>query len=1600
MGVSKVIINGTTKVDLTNDTVASDNLLTGYTAHGADGNAVSGSAIAGADCPTFTVTCDSNWSTILSVTCDKTFSEINAYINAGVLTALVNLTDGVETGIFDARMVSAGGGAPTTYLMTMNNQAYADLVINSSSVVSFTQPSNYAETLNITENGTYRPTPLHIVDTVNVDVPTGTARTSSDLTASGATVTVPAGLYASQATKTIASGSAATPATSITANPTISVSSSGLITATTSATKSVTPTVSAGYVSNGTAGTITVSGSNTSQLATKSSTDLTVSGATVTAPAGYYSSSASKSVASGTAGTPTATKGTVSNHSVSVTPSVTNTTGYITGSTINGTAVTVSASELVSGTLSITTNGTGIDVTNYAAVDVNAASTHTCSITSSNSTGNCYIKYNNTTYYTQGASFTFSTGDTARLYAVGQRAGGHITIDGTQVAFDQSYSTSYDYTLPDHDIEVELTYSTAGYTEVVFPTLSISTNGKSDVTDYCYADVNVPTGTARTSSDLTASGATVTVPAGLYSENATKTIASGSATTPATTVTANPSISVSSGGLITATASTTKSVTPTVSAGYVSSGTAGTITVSGSNTSQLSTEAGKTVTPTESVQTAVAAGKYTTGDIKVGAISSTYVGSGISSRSSSDLTVSGATVTVPSGYYSTQATKSVASGTAGTPTATKGTVSNHSVTVTPSVTNTTGYITGSTKTGTAVTVSASELVSGTKTITSNGTGVDVKNYAAVNVNVTPTHTCTIISNTSASNCRVLCNGNQYSFNGGKSFTFNAGYEIEIEAGDSNNQSGRVFVDGVKVADGDLDSVRYSYTAPDHDIEISATIRDEIEGRVDVAFPTVSINTNGKHDVSDYYYADVDMPTGTPRSPEDITIVGGVATIPAGVYSSSTTLNASQLVSGTKTISSNATGINVANYQYVDVTVPEPALIVTRTPNAAGGTTVSIDTMPLKVIEPLTVTLNGTYTPASGHVYSPVVVNVPGGAAPDEKPIQFIDYDGTVLYEYTESEVNALSVLPANPTHPGLTSQGWNWTLEEIQSYIEEMPGMPITIGQMYVTSSGDTEIDIELDSDALNPYLAISLDGSVSVDWGDGSAADVMTGSASSGLTKQGHVYSSAGSYTIIITVTSGSFSFAGNVPITPSVNNVLLINNDDCDYKFAYAVNAVRIGNNCGIGNHAFTGCFALEYVTIPYGVIINSGSNWFEKCNSLKGVVIPSNVTTIPSSAFNSCTNIERVSLPYGINSIGTSAFYLCANMRRIPIPYGLSVICSSTFYGCPGQKNLIIPSGVASINTNAFMKALRVENIVLPSGLQALSASVFQDCPNLKSITIPSGINTLPTSVFGSCTALSNVSFLGNIQNIGQSAFAYCYNLKDIVIPNGVSFIGSSAFFMCSGIQSLTIPSNTSQISNGAFNGCAGLQSVTLPSNLSSIASGVFQSCFALRKIDIPSGISIFGSNAFAYCYMIQSISVPSGVVSVGPSAFYSCRNLISITLPSGLTSIGTGAFAGCKLLQSITIPSGVTKIFANTFDYCSLLQSMTIPSGVTMISSYAFRGCINISEYHVLPTTPPTLSGSNVFSSIASDCVIYVPSSVLNTYKTATYWSYFSSKMQGE
>ncbi len=419
-----------------------------------------------------------------------------------------------------------------------------------------------------------------------------------------------------------------------------------------------TPTVTAGYIGSSPSSSRTVR-INTNEVYNPT---ITVSGDTVTVPRGYYSAQVNKSVASGTAGTPTATKGTVSNNSITVTPSVTNTTGYITGSTITGTAVTVSASELVNGTFYVTQNGTA-DVTNYASVNVNVPSSgedvpvFTIDLTSNPPTVTC-----NKTFAECEAYIANN-----KMIAIAYAPSASMTLSMTVYNYVENSMIYY------------VVYNTAGYPfaditwaidnqPVYYEPSNLKGNLPTNATSYS-------TGAIQATIASSTSTQYLNIPSGYYPQDKYYKLSAMPAGTLGTPLATKGTVSNHS-----------VSVTPSVTnvTGYIVGGTVNGTAVS------------------------VSASELVSGTLNV------------TSAGTKDVT--------------NYASASIPSGTEGTPTATKGTVSNHSVSVTPSVTNTNGFINGSTKTGTAVTVSASELVSGSETKTANGT-YNVTNLASLVVNV-------------------------------------------------------------------------------------------------------------------------------------------------------------------------------------------------------------------------------------------------------------------------------------------------------------------------------------------------------------------------------------------------------------------------------------------------------------------------------------------------------------------------------------------------------------------------------------------------------------------------------------------------------------------------------------------------------------------------------------------------------------------------------------------------------------------------------------------------------------------------------------------------
>lgn len=832
--------------------------------------------------------------------------------------------------------------------------------------------------------------------------------------------------------------------------------------------------------------------------------------------------------------------------------------------------------------------------------------------------------------------------------------------------------------------------------------------------EYVGSDVN-----RNSSSDLTASGATVTAPAGYYAEAASKSVA--------TATHSKPSVSInSSTGVVTASHAQT--------AGYVSAGTT-------SDTLSLTTQAAKTVTPTESEQTAVAAGRYTTGAVKVGAISSTYVGSGIEQRDETDLTASGATVTVPAGYYAEQETKSVATTTHQSPTAS---VNSTTGLVTASHTQGTGYVTGGTTTGTLqLTTQAAKTVTPTET---EQVAVAAGRYTTGQVKVAAISSTYVGSGIAQRDETDLTAS-------GATVTVPAGYYAEQET--------------KSVASGTAGT--------------PTATKGTVSGNAITVTPSVS-NTTGW-------------------------ITGGTVT------GNPVSVSASEVVSGDLAITTNDT-YNVTNYASVTVNVPSGSVSV----------------------EPLSVTSNGTYTAPTGIAYSPVTVNVSGGGV-EEKDVNFIDYDGTILHSYSASEAQALTALPENPSHTGLVAQGWNWSLADIKSQLTNV-GDVVWVGQMYATESGASEIDIELDDpEYLAPYLTISLNGSVSVDWGDNSAPTIVTGNSVTSLTYTRHVYAQIGSYTISITDNSGVYAFYNNNSAYGSVLNAYGSNNTRRNSRlYSNKIKRIRIGAGATIRVGAFDNCCSLETITIP------------------------NNITSI--GTFYNCWSIKSITIPYNVNSIPSTVIYCCYDLKRASIPHGITSVQSACFSGCYA----------------------------------------------LESVTIPEGIATLSANMFSNCYALKKITISSNITNITGSAFYNCFSVKNITIPNSVTTIGSSA-----------------------FSSCLSLETVNIPDNITSIESSVFATC----------------------------------------------RSLKNIVIPVGVTSIGNGAFNNCNSLSSLIIPETVTSI------------------GTT-----AFGFCYGVEEYHLLPTTPPTLAGTNAFNGIVAGTIIYVPQGCLEAYQTATNWSTYASYMQEE
>lgn len=485
------------------------------------------------------------------------------------------------------------------------------------------------------------------------------------------------------------------------------------------------------------------------------------------------------------------------------------------------------------------------------------------------------------------------------------------------------------------------------------------------------------------------------------------------------------------------------------------------------------------------------------------------------------------------------------------------------------------------------------------------------------------------------------------------------------------------------------------------------------------------------------------------------------------------------------------------------------------------------------------------------------------------------------------------------------------------------------------------------------PVLSSSGGGLITVDWGDGSEAEVFDSRRGT------HTYTKPGFYTISITGNCKSLEFSDGSSLCPEVKNIIswgtlgYVNAAD----MCLGCNGLESIPNDVAGSFAdvksFIGAFSVctSLKEIPAGLFRYATlAKRFEDCFSHAGLI-----REIPEDLFANCTAAEDFSYAFYATGTGivetTQLLPNFEEVRGLVQAGGLKSIPEGLFRNCTAAKEFNYAFGATAIES-------------IPEGLFANNSAAttfegaFSACVKLGSI---------PVGLLRGATAATNIKYM----------FAGCESVR--AIPVGM-FTNSSAV---TNLEYIFFKTGVDKLSKGTFEGLTGVKTMGAVFydclNLSEIEEGVFDGLSAVKSFkycfsgctslrSVPAGLFRGLTTAYEFISTFENTaleSIPVGLFADArdySSADFSymlagCQNLK--TVPAGLfdkfTTVTSPGFKYTFAHSGIeSIPAGLfaknTKVssgFENTFYYCEALKTIEGPifpesSSVSSLA-YTFAGC---------------------------------------------------------
>ncbi len=410
------------------------------------------------------------------------------------------------------------------------------------------------------------------------------------------------------------------------------------------------------------------------------------------------------------------------------------------------------------------------------------------------------------------------------------------------------------------------------------------------------------------------------------------------------------------------------------------------------------------------------------------------------------------------------------------------------------------------------------------------------------------------------------------------------------------------------------------------------------------------------------------------------------------------------------------------------------------------------------------------------------------------------------------------------------------------------------------------------------------------------------------------------------------------------------------------------------------------------------------FQENDKLHKVILPENLSEIPSNLFSYCTALDSIEIQKNCSYINEQAIYYCSNLKHIKI-YSTRQVSGSSNSVYPHNYNVVLeypedyyyeycydnywtsyftlkgfPLGVnAAIGTHSDVSIeVSTEGTMREEILKKTS-----QLRDVEKLTIKGVMNSKDFYILNRMFVLKEL----NIENLNKNSL---YNSE---------WASDGVFSYNKTLEKITLPSDLVNIPSGLFKECLSLKEVSIPSSVNTIGYQAFYGCQKMESISFPEGLTSIGSECFYNCSALKAITIPQGVTQIADQTFRNCISLSSITMHDGITNIGAFAFNGCTALVDFPFPEELTTIGESAFENCTVLDSITIPAKVTKIGGRAFWGTSGLKNIDIYAVNPPTMNYSSSYAEngepfdVSSVPEVHLRGDAINNiaaYRSANCW----------